>query len=268
MAKAKAKKKSKWSASNPSPKQLAARRKFARMSKLRAKAARAKNRKTNARKAATRKPAKRPATKRNVKKTTKRAVARKSSKRVNKRRNSEASDVQQLYESFSGRPQDSVVDVVTPAGTPKHVGLAGDLLKLKAEKLTIDYNEPTDGEVLVYDRNQNLYVGNMSNEFEPNQNFGHLEVVHYGAVKQHISPEYIEYYHHFGEEGGNMPTLRTDSEGNLIISGGDYGVESDGIINGRKRRNRGKLVAGRLSNPAYIWIVNGGRRRRAISLRK
>lgn len=70
--------------------------------------------------------------------------------------------------------------------------------------------------------------------FEPNKIFGPLTRLEYTAKKPHLNKGSMRdqgYWHQLGEEDGNRPVLKTDGEGCLIISGGNYRTEPDGIAN-------------------------------------
>ena len=59
---------------------------------------------------------------------------------------------------------------------------------------------------------------------------GELHAVDYEEAKRADGPRTGIYRHHFGEEGGQRPRLTTDRYGRLRILGGDYTVESRGIV--------------------------------------
>lgn len=70
--------------------------------------------------------------------------------------------------------------------------------------------------------------------FEPNKVFGPLTRLEYTAKKPHLNKGSMRdqgYWHQLGEEDGNRPVLKTDGEGCLIINGGNYRTEPDGIAN-------------------------------------
>jgi hypothetical protein len=70
--------------------------------------------------------------------------------------------------------------------------------------------------------------------FTPNKVFGPLTRLEYTAKKPHLNKGSMRdqgYWHQLGEEDGNRPILKTDGEGCLVISGGNYRTEPDGIAN-------------------------------------
>lgn len=62
---------------------------------------------------------------------------------------------------------------------------------------------------------------------------GHCVRIDYKQRKEHVPhPDQDEWKHYFGEESGVKPTLRYDfANQRLLLEGGEYRVESAGIIN-------------------------------------
>lgn len=58
---------------------------------------------------------------------------------------------------------------------------------------------------------------------------GVLDEVTYETVKDHLDGELVQYVHEFGEEGGEPPLLCADGDGNLYVVGGDYTIATEGI---------------------------------------
>lgn len=164
-----------------------------------------------------------------------------------RKRNGNAPEpIEAMTQKFLGHPTDPAreMDVIAPQGTPRDVARLGDLVLLKTDTEEFAFE---DGEAyLLADGRDNLYVGFASdadvNSIEPNTNFGHLEQVNYVAQKDHLNPrnrrhsrkkrrngEPIEWFHHFGEEGGQLPKLQSDADGMLHIVGGSYTIEAEGI---------------------------------------
>lgn len=162
--------------------------------------------------------------------------------RFRRRRNSGTpEDIKQMHEMFLGRPTESTFEITAPAGTPKDVAVLGSLVCLKTEEEEFDFDK---GEAyLGADGRGNLYVLGDTTPVETNTNFGEIEEIRYEARKDHLNPfrwrrrktrrnsSNVEYFHYFGEEDGVMPKLKSDGDGLLHISGGNYTVEAEGIIN-------------------------------------
>jgi hypothetical protein len=61
---------------------------------------------------------------------------------------------------------------------------------------------------------------------------GQVDHVVYGTRKPHHGDvKYTHYIHRLGEDNGRLPMLCVDREGFPIIRGGDYKIESRGIVN-------------------------------------
>lgn len=237
----------------PTKKQLAARRKFVAMVRARARAAKAAKRgaarkavtrRSPARSAQSRRPAaKRQATNRRKKSVTVHkngkvlhgaaalAVLKSRKKAVNrhKRRNSSTpAGIQELHQSFLGRPSSRSFEMTAPAGTPVHLVQLGILTRLVAKREEFKFEE-SERVVLAANTRGKLYIVG-SPAIEPGADFGKLEKVHYIARKTHIeNGRTVEYVHKFGEEGGTPPDLVSDADGSLRIKGGTYYITADGI---------------------------------------
>ena len=163
--------------------------------------------------------------------------------RFRRRRNPNGTpeDIAAMHEMFLGRPTESTFEITAPAGTPKDVAVLGSLVCLKTEEEDFEFDK---GEAyLGADGRANLYVLGDTTPVETNTNFGEIEEIRYEARKDHLNPfrwrrrkarrnsSNVEYFHFFGEEDGVMPKLKSDGDGLLHISGGNYTVEAEGIIN-------------------------------------
>jgi hypothetical protein len=150
-------------------------------------------------------------------------------------------DIAAMHETFLGRPTKGHFEITAPQGTPKDVAVLGSLVCLKTEDEDFEFDK---GEAyLGADGRGNLYVLGDTAPVETNTNFGHIEEIRYEAKKDHLNPFHwrrrksrrnssnVEYFHYFGEEDGVMPKLKSDGDGLLHISGGNYTVEAEGIIN-------------------------------------
>jgi hypothetical protein len=252
---------------HPSKKQLAARRKFALMSKRRARERKAalrgvvnkvtnrkpgKSRNTRGKKkASVTRPGKKTGARSTNPQFTAReerqfkAIKKSGKKRYGKRATQVAartvlahrsnkskrrnSAVNEVFRTFVGRDSHNIVDVDFPDGSPTNLAQLGVLVELKSETETFRFEE-SERVFLAADGRGNLYVGGKQQPVEPNTSFGKLLGLSYVTKKAHIEPgRTIEYVHKFGDEGGKCPTLRSDKEGRFIIKGGTYTVTSAGI---------------------------------------
>lgn len=222
----------------PTAKQLVARRKFAAMARSRAKAARRKNRVVK--RTVTRKKTVVVANKRNPLSQAE-IDKRKATSRKRTRRNPAADQsVIDRFEAFSGRQyNESNTEIMeAPASAPSELALIGDLIQIKTDLNTFDFASE-DEYHLATDKHGKLFiVGGYGETFEASANAGEIYEITYGARKPHIEPGYMHYYHKFGDEGGAKPTLKTDSDGRLLIVGGDYTIEPEGITNAGRRRSK------------------------------
>lgn len=158
--------------------------------------------------------------------------------RFGRRRNSAPAGIEAMHETFLGRGTVGYEDITAPQGTPKDVAVLGNLVCLKTEDEDFIFDK---GEAyLGADERGNLYVLGDTTPVETNTNFGHIEEIRYEAKKDHINPfrwrrrakrnsGNVEYFHYFGEETGVMPKLKSDGDGALHISGGNYTIEPEGI---------------------------------------
>jgi hypothetical protein len=130
------------------------------------------------------------------------------------------------YEEFQGRLPEKIDETIAPPSAPQAVYQLGQLSRL----VTTDYEFEFDPDArLTADENGQLYIVNVE-PIEPNLDFGEIETVFYITKKPHLGDdEETEYYHHFGEEGGERPRLVSDSSGFLQIVGGTYEILPDGV---------------------------------------
>lgn len=259
---------------NPTPKQLAARKRFAanakraaRLGKGKTKNQRAQIRKqvfgaskksnsSRKRKLNTsrkRKPAKKPngmllaeRKKKPNKANNRRATARKTkspnarkagvkravNKTQNCRRNSRKRNqggAAELHQEFLGRPPQGSFVGILPEGSPKEVAMLGELVLIKTTQEEIEFDE--NEAMLCADADRRLYIAT-DETLDPYDDLGEIKRIDYMATKDHMDdgPDTI-YFHKLGEEGGERPKLITDHDGAMVIAGGDYSIESAGLVN-------------------------------------
>lgn len=141
--------------------------------------------------------------------------------------------VKAIYQKFTGRPSRRSRNVAAPAGTPRDLAQLGRLRTLK----TIDgrtWRFPGDrAPFLAADSRGKLHiVGGQYRANPAGEDCGEIDLIEYQTRKPHLGhhKETI-YYHKLGEDTGERPTLQITPEGELVIHGGAYRIESDGIHN-------------------------------------
>jgi len=141
--------------------------------------------------------------------------------------------VKAIYEKFNGRPSRRSRNVAAPAGTPRDLAQLGRLRTLK----TVDgrtWRFPGDrAPFLAADSRGKLHiVGGQYRANPAGEDCGEIDLIEYQTRKPHLGhhKETI-YYHKLGEDTGERPTLKITPEGELVIHGGAYRIESDGIHN-------------------------------------
>jgi hypothetical protein len=156
-----------------------------------------------------------------------RAISRRLHSPIGRRRRNQApAGIEAIHQSFLGRPTDAVETMAAPDGTPRDVAVLGELVQLKSETETFDF-EPGEAQLAANARGSLFVLGDCS--VEKNTDFGKLCELSYVAEKDHLEGNEVEYYHQFGEEGGRPPKLHTDKEGMFHIVGGSYSIQPEGI---------------------------------------
>lgn len=143
------------------------------------------------------------------------------------------------YEMFQGRPATKSVRLPVSRHAPDKLDQLGDLIELKL----------SDGQMLRPNQSQfklcaargKLWIagGRFARPVRTNptnQNvlnpIAEIEHVVYGTRKDHLGDHgYTQYIHKLGEETGKRPILAVDSDGYPVIRGGEYKIESRGIVN-------------------------------------
>jgi hypothetical protein len=154
-----------------------------------------------------------------------------------------------IRESFVGKPVDYVFTSDEPHMQEANYAMLGKLLTLYVKPMHGGQVQMISGKGIkvVSDESaqQIWFVGGDQDVTDQLDAFGAREVssgrwqlgeatrIDYKQRKEHVpKPEIDEWEHHFGEEGGSRPTVLFDSRHKrLLLEGGDYHIESDGIIN-------------------------------------
>lgn len=138
-----------------------------------------------------------------------------------------------LYEKFSGKKARKATTLSAPNGTPASVAKLGRLRKIKL----------TDGRAwnfvgnaapyLAADSKGKLHVVGGKYRANPSgQTCGKVDLIEYETTKPHLGHKTPTiYFHQLGEETGQKPTMKIDTEGLIKFSGGAYRIEADGIHN-------------------------------------
>jgi len=141
--------------------------------------------------------------------------------------------VKTIYEKFNGRPSRRSRNVAAPAGTPRDLAQLGRLRTIK----TVDgrtWRFPGDrAPFLAADSRRKLHiVGGQYRANPAGEDCGEIDLIEYQTRKPHLGHDRETiYYHKLGEDTGERPTLEITPAGELLIHGGAYRIESDGIHN-------------------------------------
>lgn len=159
-----------------------------------------------------------------------RARARKPKTR---KANGAASAVKKIFEKFGGRASTKTKTVSMPNGTPAHVAKLGTLRLIKLKNGPRYEFKGAAAPFLAADHRGKLHVvGGRYRANPPGQTLGEIETIEYETTKPHLGQDdETIYFHHLGEETGERPVMRIDSEGLIKIIGGAYTIEADGIHN-------------------------------------
>lgn len=116
---------------------------------------------------------------------------------------------------------------------PKNPSKLGELKSIRTNHA--DFT-PVNGSMwLVRDEHGHLHIGSTREGLMfdgPIQDLGAVQRIEYLERKPHLGDyELTEYYHRMGEENGRKPHLWSDGQGGLVFRGGDYRIESRGIVN-------------------------------------
>lgn len=229
----------------PTPAQIRARKKFAAMAKERARLARIKKGLTAKKTTKARKTKKRNTTIIRAKRVKVVSANPKRSRSKAKRKNP-SSILKKKRERFTGKKSTKTLSLSAPSGAPSQLAILGRLKAIKLKGKTVSAprtkNPNGKGVYLAEDTKGNLHIigDPLPLMKEKGRHLGEIREIEYIAQKPHLGyPETTEFFHQFGEEGGKRPHLSTDSEGALLIKGGDYFITERGIENpSRKRRTK------------------------------
>lgn len=148
-----------------------------------------------------------------------------------------------LSKMFQGKANGEKRKILASDLQPNKTVRIGELKKLIVNGLDgKQYEINFDGEAFAsMDRRKGLWFSGKDSRLQLRNNnikddemkcLGHLAQINYVTKKAHIeNGEIVEYYHKFGEVNREKPTIWCDSDGFLIVNGGDYDIWKEGIVN-------------------------------------
>jgi hypothetical protein len=171
--------------------------------------------------------------------------------------NAEEHRAERLAEEFHGRPAREFIEVEEHEAYDEYGAVLGELERLDIlmedghsfQSIQFDFVLGSDDNVLVVgdpDKQNIEFVGGdqdipwreVEGASEAEKNLvivGPVCEIDYFADKHHLEgpaeqQHGITYYHEFGDEGGELPTLLFDRRNTkLLLAGGDYTIEPEGI---------------------------------------
>jgi hypothetical protein len=143
------------------------------------------------------------------------------------------------YEMFQGRPATKSVRLPVSRHAPDRLDQLGDLIELKLSDGQMLRPNPSQFKLCAARGKLWIAGGRFARPVRTNptnQNvlnpIAEIEHVVYGTRKDHLGDHgYTQYIHKLGEETGKRPILAVDSDGYPVIRGGEYKIESRGIVN-------------------------------------
>lgn len=173
-----------------------------------------------------------------------RQVAReKIAGKVRGKKKNGSSAAKAAYKEFTGNPSKKTVSMYAPKGSGARGSLAamGKLKKIFVKgRKPLDFKGGANAPTLARDpkTNQMFILGKNYRLAMPRKNsnsmedLGEITRLEYEAQKVHLGDtQTVTYYHKMGEEGGEKPHCLVNSEGLIVISGGDYTIGAEGIRN-------------------------------------
>lgn len=155
-----------------------------------------------------------------------------------------------MYESFHGAPSEEIVEVTEDEHYHSHLASLGELRELKVatfnkKDVTITFAKSGQTKLCSNEEGTQLYIvgGDQSldlkamglNAAQCEKDFVALGVLHeltYQTKKEFHKFQLVDYYHELGEETGYQPILTYDTMNkSLSISGGEYKIRPEGIVN-------------------------------------
>lgn len=141
-----------------------------------------------------------------------------------------------LYKEFTGRPARKVETMYAPKGSGAKgtLGAMGKLIKIKVKG-----RKPMNFQgvpILARDKKKMYVLGkgytlrHLKRNPAGHEDLGEITEIQYQVRKDHLNDKgEVIYWHPMGEEGGKRPHAVINEEGLLLIQGGDYWIDKDGI---------------------------------------
>lgn len=160
-----------------------------------------------------------------------------------KKKKNGTSAAKAAYKEFTGKPSRKVSTMYAPKGSGARGTLAamGKLKKIHVKGRTaLDFKGGANAPTLARDpkTNQMFVLGKNYRLKRARKNsatmedLGEITRLEYEAQKVHLGDtQTVTYFHQMGEEGGAKPHCLVNSEGLIVISGGDYTITERGIEN-------------------------------------
>lgn len=183
---------------------------------------------------------------RRAKKNTRRVVMK--WKKPAKRRANGATAAKAMFEKFHGKPSTKAIDYKAAQHFHAHLAKLGDLnhlkvimpedfhmeaVELKLKGVSVACSED-GGQIYFVGGDQKIdlaKLGLASQLPKDHVVIGPVFEIEYRTEKKFDGFKDLNYYHAFGEEGGEMPTLCYDvRSGLLYLVGGSYQCEAPGIV--------------------------------------
>lgn len=143
-------------------------------------------------------------------------------------------------QEFLGSPARKVTNTTVPKGAKPKGALSkmGKLMRIKVKgRSWMDFQGvPT----LARDAKNKMFVTGTAYKITAKgkrrnpdgfEDLGEITHIEYAATKAHLDGYPVTYVHAMGEEGGEKPHAIVNSDGHLLIEGGDYTITSRGIEN-------------------------------------
>ncbi len=141
------------------------------------------------------------------------------------------------YEMFQGRPAKDAKPMEVSRHAPARLDQLGDLIEIKLDDGQVIKPNPKRFKLCAAGGKLWIAGGRFAkpnpagrtNELNPIAKIDHVV---YGTFKPHHGDNnYTHYIHKLGEDTGHRPTLAVDREGFPVLRGGQYKIESRGIVN-------------------------------------
>lgn len=141
------------------------------------------------------------------------------------------------YEMFQGRRARKVLLMPVSRYAPERLDQLGDLIELKLSDGRVLRPNPKRFKLCAARGKLWIAGGRFAKPLAKGRSevinpVAEIKHVVYGTQKDHLGDQnYTQYIHRLGEETGKRPMLAIDADGFPVIRGGEYKIESRGIVN-------------------------------------